>query len=361
MKISKIDARTEHIPLKRPYAISYRAIDAIDSVIVAIHSETGLTGLGTASPSPSVTGETVAACQTALQPEALAWLLGQDVRHLPALCRLLQQCLPDTPAARAALDMALHDLLAQHLGLPLVDLLGRAHEKLPTSITIGIKNIDETLAEADEYLNQGFRVLKVKLGQSLEQDLERLHKLREKFGQRFALRVDPNQAYSAADVQQFITRSENLTIEFLEQPMPADQIDAMRALPAAVRRQLAADECLLNPADALKLLTPAPACGIFNIKLMKCGGIFPALRIAAIAEEAGVELMWGCMDESVIGISAALHAALASPATRYLDLDGSFDLARDVATGGFVLEDGCLRTTAATGLGVENSKTTSDF
>ncbi len=85
---------------------------------------------------------------------------------------------------------------------------------------------------------------------------------------------------------------------------------------------------------------------------MKCGGVWPALRIAAIAETAGVSLMWGCMDESRISIAAALHAAFASPATRYLDLDGSLDLARDVVSGGFTLEDGVMRTTGASGLGV---------
>ena len=85
---------------------------------------------------------------------------------------------------------------------------------------------------------------------------------------------------------------------------------------------------------------------------MKSGGVFPALRIAAIAQTAGIELMWGCMDESIISITAALHAALASPATRYLDLDGSLDLARDVVKGGFVLRDGYLSTSNAPGLGV---------
>ena len=85
---------------------------------------------------------------------------------------------------------------------------------------------------------------------------------------------------------------------------------------------------------------------------MKCGGVHAAGRIADIADLAGIELMWGCMDESVVSISAALHVALASPATRYLDLDGSLDLARDVAGGGFVLEDGFMRTTDLPGLGV---------
>jgi L-alanine-DL-glutamate epimerase-like enolase superfamily enzyme len=134
--------------------------------------------------------------------------------------------------------------------------------------------------------------------------------------------------------------------------MAADNIDAMRALPEKVRARLAADETLLDAHDALTLIEPPRACGIFNIKLMKCGGIHAARRIADIADSAGIELMWGCMDESIVSISAALHAALASPATRYLDLDGSLDLARDVVDGGFVLEDGTMRTTDRPGLGV---------
>ena len=93
--------------------------------------------------------------------------------------------------------------------------------------------------------------------------------------------------------------------------------------------------------------------GIYNIKLMKCGGIFPAKGIADIALLAGIDLMWGCMDESIVSISAALHAALASPATKYLDLDGSFDLAKDLVEGGFVLKDGFLSTNDRPGLGCE--------
>ena len=119
-----------------------------------------------------------------------------------------------------------------------------------------------------------------------------------------------------------------------------------------LRDRVAADESLLDEHDALALAGEPRACGIFNIKLMKCGGIRPALRIAALAETAGIELMWGCMDESVVGIAAALHAALASPATRYLDLDGHLDLAHDIAAGGVVLKDGHLSTNGLPGLGL---------
>jgi L-alanine-DL-glutamate epimerase-like enolase superfamily enzyme len=264
----------------------------------------------------------------------------------------LHQTMQATPAARAAIDMALHDLLAQHLGIPLVELLGRAHHALPTSITIGIKGVDDTLEEAREYLGRGFKVLKVKLGHDLELDIERLSRLRESLQPTPLIRVDPNQGYNAATVGDFVRRTASLGIEFIEQPMPADDVDAMRALPEELRARVAADETLLSESDALQLVRPPRACGIFNIKLMKCGGIWSGMRIASIAELAGIELMWGCMDESIISISAALHAAFASSATRYLDLDGSLDLARDVVSGGFELKDGVMRTLDRPGLGV---------
>ncbi len=352
MRITRVKTRVEHFPLVRPYTIAFRSIEAVDNNIVELRTDRGNTGFGAASPEPYVTGETPEASHSALREDRLEWLVGRDVRELPALCRSLRERMPKTPAARAAVDIALHDLLAQFLEVPLATMLGRAHEKLPTSITIGIKPIEDTLNEAEEYLARGFRVLKVKLGQSLDEDLERLVRLREKIGSEVAIRVDPNQGYSVADVSRFVQQTHRLNIEFLEQPLPVAQTDGLRALPEDVRAHIAVDESLLDESDALRLVVPPRACGIFNIKLMKCGGVHAALRIAAIAESAGIELMWGCMDESIISISAALHAALASPATRYLDLDGSFDLARDVVEGGFVLDNGYLSTTERPGLGI---------
>lgn len=352
MKITAIDSHVEHFSLHRPYVIAFRAIDAVDNVILEITTDNGLVGFGAASPEPYVTGENNQTCQAALKASSLDWLLGQDVRELPALCRELAKRLPTTPAARAAVDMALHDLLAQKLGVPLVALLGRVHTNLPTSITIGIKSPEETVAEAQEYIGRGFRILKVKLGHELETDMARLYRLRECVGSDIKLRVDVNQGYNLDELVHLFTYTSALNIELVEQPLSTTQTHSLGTLPETQRNQLAADESLLTENDALQLIIPPRPYGIFNIKLMKCGGLRPALRIATLAETAGVKLMWGCMDESIISISAALHAALASPATHYLDLDGSFDLARDVVTGGFILENGFLRTTHAPGLGV---------
>ncbi len=357
MKIAAVEARPLGVPLSRPYTIAFRTVTAIEMAAVRLSGERGLVGLGSASPEPAVTGESFADCCAALAPERLEFLVGADTGELPALCAEIERRFPAAPAARAALDMALHDLWAQELGRPLVDLLGRAHEALPTSITIGIKPARETLAEALEYVGRGFRVLKVKIGHSLDEDVERLRLLRERFGDGVVLRTDANQGYALAELRVFLEAARRLGIELVEQPVPAGEWESLRALPEADRRLLVGDESVQRPQDALRIAQPPLAFGIFNIKLMKCGGIRPAGQIAAIAETAGIDLMWGCMDESVVSIAAALHAALASPATRYLDLDGSFDLSRDWAEGGFVLEDGVLRNNGRPGLGVTANST----
>jgi L-Ala-D/L-Glu epimerase len=337
--------------------IARETIDTVENIFVMLEDDAGFIGLGVASPAQGVTGESVTTCLHALEEHLDAILQGADTRYRNSLLRKLEQELYQTPAARAAVDLALHDLWSLHMGLPLVDVLGRCHESLPTSMTIGIKPVRETVADAREYHGQGFRILKVKIGLDIEEDIERLQALHYVFGDNVLVRVDANQGYSTRDYHDFVKRTAGLNLEFVEQPLPAADMASMSGFPEHIRRKTAADESLLSPGDAIRCLNQPRPFGIFNIKLMKCGGVAPALQIAEIARLAGIEVMWGCMDESIIGISAALHAALASPATRYLDLDGSLELARDLVDGGFILENGCLRTTDRPGLGVTLIKT----
>ena len=351
MKIHESIWRRQSLGLTRPYTIAYRTITDVELFFVRLMDEDGHTGLGSASPARAVTGETADACGQGLQC-GVDLLQGEDARHLGRLTRLLRRELADTPAARAALDMALHDLMARRLGVPLVDLLGRCHQALPTSITIGIKPVEATLEEAREYMARGFTHLKVKLGHDFQEDHDRLLALRREVGPAAGIRVDANQGYSPAETLRFATIAADLNLELVEQPLPMADVETMRALPADLRRLLAADESLQSPADAMSLAGPPAACGIFNIKLMKCGGITPALEIAAMAQAAGIDLMWGCMDESAISISAALHTAYACMATRWLDLDGSLDLAEDFASGGFTLHQGLMHLNPGNGLGV---------
>ena len=127
----------------------------------------------------------------------------------------------------------------------------------------------------------------------------------------------------------------------------------MKSLPEEIKKKLAADESLITPKDALELIKPPSAAGIFNIKLMKCGGVSQALKIADIALHAGVDLFSGCNDESIVSITAALHAAFSCRHTKYIDLDGSLDLGNDIVKGGFILKDGHMFCTDQPGLGVQ--------
>jgi L-alanine-DL-glutamate epimerase-like enolase superfamily enzyme len=353
MKISETFYWTEKLLLTRPYTIAYERIESVENIFVRLQAEDGSFGLGVASPAAEVTGEGVLQCRRALDDSLESILTGTDVRLLRNNLREIETAMPGAPAARAAIDMALHDLWAKYLGLPLVDLLGRVHRSLPTSITIGIDSIEASLEQADEYRKRGFRILKVKIGKSLDEDVERLRRIRQTVGPDIDIRVDANQGYSVDQFEKFLEQTTALELELVEQPLKADDLDGMRRQPAVSRMKTAADESVLDIRDALKCQEHPRPFGIFNLKLMKCGGIAPGLQIAEIANLAGIDLMWGCMDESIVGIAAALHAALSSPATRFLDLDGHLDLARDIVKGGFVLSNGELSLTDKPGLGLE--------
>ena len=350
MLISGVEVWTENLPLKRPYRIAFKRVDAVALHFVRLESNTGLEGLGCAAPT-DVTRETPAGCRAALERGALDVVKGRDPRCLRAVARRIQHELPEHPAARAALDMALYDLAARGADVSVVEYLGRYHEALPTSITIGILSLEDTLREAREYVERGFTHLKVKLGLDLEEDLARLRALRRQCGSGVHIRADANQGYTPDETVALAGAAEALGLAFIEQPMAAEAVGPMRSLPAQYRPLMAADESLHSPQDAWAL-THRPPFGIFNIKLVKCGGITPALEIADLAHRADLDLMWGCMDESVISIAAALHAAFASSATRYLDLDGSLELSRDVAGGGFAIDRGVMRLAGGPGLGV---------
>lgn len=352
MRIVKTEHWSENLELTRPYRIANRTFTSVENHFVRIQAENGLFGIGSASPGEKVTGEYLSDCAAALDRHLEPCLVGRDLRCFHALARRMQGVLQATPAGLAAVDMALYDLAGKQFGQPVAALLGRCHRSMPTSITIGIQSLAQTLADAEEYLGRGFRRLKVKIGDDPAEDIERLHRLREKAGPKVGIRVDANQGYSVDGLLSFWRKTRDLNLELIEQPLPVFRTDDMRRLPEEIRRLAAADESLCGPADALRLSCRPQPYGIYNIKLMKCGGITPAMHMAHSAEIAGIPLMWGCNDESCVSIAAALHAAFASPSTRYLDLDGSFDLGRDLFEGGFVLKDGELRLTDAPGLGV---------
>jgi L-Ala-D/L-Glu epimerase len=352
-KITDIKVWSVDLGNTKPYTIAFKTITEVKNVFVEIFLSEGISGIGSGNPSEYVVGETIEQSIEALDDKSVEFLIGRDIREFQQLTFEVWRNFPDNPGARAALDIALYDAFTKYLGIPLVKYLGQKIKKLPTSITIGIKSVDETLLEAQDYIKRGFRVIKVKLGKDLDEDVERVMKLREKFGNQIVIRADANQGYTIDQTIQFYGRTYDLDVELIEQPLPAKDISEMKSLPKEVREIIAADESLITPADAIELIKPPKAAGIFNIKLMKCGGISQALKIADVALHEEIDLFWGCNDESIVSITAALHVAFSCSNTKYIDLDGSFDLSKDVVKGGFILKEGHMYCSEKAGLGVE--------
>ncbi len=352
MQIKSIHVFRQNLTLTKPYTIAYQTTSDVENVFFEIELANGMVGLGAANPSPDVVGEGPDDTFRNLQTEWVSSLVGRDIRLFLSIIDDAQQQFPNAPGTLAALDIALHDAFGQFLGVPVVAFYGQKIRSLPTSVTIGIMNVADTLAEAADYYRLGFRVLKVKTGLNVEQDIERIIAIRKAHGHNMTIRVDANQGYSLTDLQHFIHKTQSADIELIEQPLRVGLESELLALPAEVRQLLAADESLKGPQAALKLTHEPQPFGIFNIKLMKCGGIRAALDMATIARHAQLSLFWGCNDESQVSITAALHAAFACPYTHYLDLDGSFDLAEDIVSGGFTVIDGYMTPTSGAGLGL---------
>ena len=351
MNIEKITAYKKNLSLKKPYTIAYETCSEAVNIFLEIELKNGITGIGSAAVSEYVFHESLENTLSNLQSDSVQKWIGSDIRHFRSLIAEAQKLFPQYPATVCAIDIALHDAFGKFLKIPVVEFYGRKHRSLPTSVTIGICDVNQTLEEAEEFKGMGFNILKIKTGHHVEEDIERCIKLREKFGDHFKIRVDANQGYDLQQTIRFIDATKSLGLELVEQPMSVGSEKEMSKLPPEYRKLIACDESLKDTGIALYLASEIKACGIFNIKLMKCRGILEAFDIAVIAENSGVDLFWGCYDESIVSISAALHTAFSCKGTRYLDLDGSFDLAEDIVTGGFALKNGEMSTLDKPGFG----------
>ena len=347
MIIDAVDVSLEEIALTKPYSISYKTTSSIKSLVIKISLNNGVYGLGAASVSKYVVGvDTESSYKNALAYKG--GLIGKNISNLFQNIDSIEKDLIKDPGSRAAFNIALYDVFCKNSNIPVSKFLGQKTKPLPTSVTVGIKGVEETLEEIEDYCAAGFKHIKIKLGQQIDQDIERIVKTQERFKNSIKIRIDANQGWSFDDTVKFFNSVGN--IELIEQPLKVSQTEECLGFSKALKKIIALDESIVTPEDAVTFSSKNYA-GIFNIKLMKCGGISAAREIASTALAKGIDLMWGCNDESIISISAALNVAMAYPNTKYLDLDGSFDLAKDVVVGGFKIKDGVMIPVSAAGLG----------
>lgn len=327
-------SRVVELVLRTPFRLSRGTSLTRNNVIFEIEQD-GVIGRGEAAPLPRY-GESAESARVALEQMCSGSI---DTKAFAEEAERLR--VPGQNAAAAALDAALHDLAARRLGIPVRELLGIGHRELPpTSWTIGVDPIPEALEKVAAATE--FAVLKLKMG--LPGDRELLRAVRGATSQ--AIRVDANEGWTLEDAAARLDELAELGVELVEQPLRFDQIEEMRELKKMSKLPLIADESLHHAGDIPKL---AGAFDGINIKLAKCGGIAPALKLIATARAHGLKILLGCMVESSLGIAAALALA---PLVDWVDLDGSLLVQNDLFTG-LKLEKGRLLLPEGPGLGVE--------
>jgi L-alanine-DL-glutamate epimerase-like enolase superfamily enzyme len=336
--------------LAEPYSIAYERVEETTNVFLRLVTER-FVGLGCAAPDLPVTGETATSVQRALREIAEPVLVGADAMRWGALLEELRDPLKEQPAARAAIDMALLDLLGKTCDCPVWQLLGGFRDRIETSVTIGILPESETVDAAKARVGAGFRCLKIKGGADVDSDIARVLRVREAVGEAVEIRFDANQGYSLEESLRFVVETRRARLELLEQPTVRGQPDLLGRVTAQVDIPVMADESLMTLRDAFRL-AGRDLVDMVNVKLMKVGGIAEALHINSVARAARMETMVGCMDESEAGIAAGLAFALSRPNVAYADLDGHLDLVGDPAAGSLVLRDGVLHAPTGAGLGV---------
>jgi L-alanine-DL-glutamate epimerase-like enolase superfamily enzyme len=352
MRIERVEAWVVAMRLDEPYTIAYETIEHAHNVFVRVVTNRRLVGYGCAAPDEQVTGETAQSALAAVRDVADPVLRGRDALRQTRRMEQLREALPAAPSVRAALDMALYDLLGKTAGLPLWKLLGGYRDRIRTSITIGILPPEATVARALAWKAQGFRSLKLKGGLDAGEDVARVLAVRAAVGPELELRFDANQGYTVEESLAFVEGARAAKLEIIEQPTPKGEPDLLGRVTQAAHSPIMADESLMTLRDAFRLARRNLA-DMVNVKLMKVGGIAEALQIDAVARSAGLEVMVGCMDESALAISAGLHFALARPNVHYADLDGHIGLSGDPADGCVTLKAGTLYPSRQPGLGWE--------
>ena len=352
MKIRQFEVWPVEMRLAEPYTIAYETTDRVTNIFLRIVTDQGLIGHGCAAPDFHVTGETPASVMTAFDATIAPVLSGVDPLRYALILERLRTGLGQQPAALAMVDMALYDLLGQIAGIPLYRLLGGYRTRIKTSITIGILSIEQTVEKARKQIAAGFRCLKIKGGIDVAVDIEKIMKIREAVGSTVELRFDANQGYTETDTLKFVEGTRKAKLELLEQPTPKAGHTILGRITNKVPIPVMADESLMNLGDAFRL-AKNDVVDMANVKLMKVGGIYEAMKINAVANAANLEVMVGCMDESALAIAAGLHFALARPNVVYADLDGHLDLTGDPAVGSVVLRNGILYPNKNPGLGAQ--------
>ena len=337
MIISRVEIYKSPIKLKEPFIISLGLVDQAENIIVVIRTDSGPSGFGECSPFKTINGESMDTCFIVGQYLAKG-LLGKDPLNIEGCSQMMNKTIFGNSSIKSAFDIALYDLASQQAGLPLYAFLGGKNNKqLITDYTVSIGDPQKMAYDARKIKENGFQIIKVKLGSSGKEDIDRIRLIRDAVGHEIPVRIDANHGWNTEEAIETLIALSAYNIQFCEEPiarwnfMDLPKIKRLSPIP------IMADESCCDHNDARRLID-IEACDFFNVKLGKSSGIFNALKIVKLTEQAGIKIQVGGFLESRLGFTASAHLALTSENIIYCDFDTPLMFVEDPVVGGISYE-----------------------
>lgn len=332
MQITSITVTGIRLPLIRPFIVAYETYADMPTLLVKVETDAGITGYGEATPDQHVTGETWESTYSLLVHQLGPLVIGEDPFQIERIHEKMAGTVYGCPSAKAAIDIACYDIMGKATNQPVYNLLGgRYYDQLPVPYVVSILDPDVMAEEAKEAIRQGYESIKIKVGNNPVVDVKRIQAVRQAIGDHVQLRVDANQGWrNKATTMWVLEQVKSCNIDWIEQPVIADDISAL----AEIRRQtylsVMIDEGVHGDREMRETIIKQAADKL-NIKLMKCGGIYPAMKLVAQAEMAGMECQVGSMVESAVASAAGAHLSAAKKNIISNELVGPLMFSRDVA------------------------------
>jgi o-succinylbenzoate synthase len=362
--IRKIEILKAAIPRRTAFEISRGTFTIANRVFVKVTLADGSTGYGECSTlegqgehgSVAVySEETQASCYAVIKEQIAPAIVGLDALNMAEIHRVIAGVSLMNPQAKAGIDMAVYDAAGKFLRVPVHVLLGGAYRKeIPLAQSVGIRSDKEVTDGARRLMDEGYRVIKLKGGRDIGEDVRRIELIRSNVDDRFPIRLDANAGYAAYDeIVLPLLRAQQLGLNELEQPLGRFDLNGMRRLAADLHTPVIADESLFFAHDAVNLIR-IEAADVLNIKVQKAGGLFPAIRIDHVAHASKVGVLVGAVQETGIGTAASLHLAAACKSMSYAsDCRTHLVFEHTLLRNELVVKDGVARVPEEPGLGIE--------
>jgi len=353
-KIETITCTRLTVPLHTPFVTALRSTSTIDTVVVRVTDSDGVTGWGEAPQVWQVTGESLAGAEACVDGPLSAAVTGADADDLQALGRAVAAAVVGNFGAKAAVDVALHDLAARRRGLSLPLFLGSTRHRVPTDVTLPAGTAAALARGAADRVADGFSVLKMKVGTDADTDVARVRAAREAAGGDVRIRLDANQGWTPREAVRVIGAIEDagVGVELVEQPVVAADLDGMAWVTARVGTPVMADESVYGVRDLTELIRRR-AADMVNVKLAKCGGLGAARTLLQMADAHQMGTIVGSMMETHIGVGAAASLAAAHGTSATSDLDAAWWAASSPVVGGLWYDGASVMLPEAPGLGIE--------